>query len=76
MSVDAHVSGSTSQALVLTVRYVFVSERVDVLLGQAKVNDVDSVLVGCPKPPHQEILWLHVAVNEVFAVHILQSCNL
>ena len=60
----------------LAVGYVFVGERVNVFLGQAKVNDIDCVLVRSPKPPHQEILRFYVAINEVFTVHVLQSCNL
>ena len=76
MCVDAHVSGSSGEALVLAVWYVFVGERVNVLLCQAKVNDIDCILVGGSEPSHEEILRLHVAIDEVFTMHVLQSCYL
>ena len=60
----------------LAVGYVFIGEGINVFLCQPKVNDVDCVLIGRSKPAHQEVFRLHVAVDEVFAVHVLQSRNL
>lgn len=44
MRVDAHVSGSPRQTLVLSVWDVFLGLRVNVLFCQAEVYDVNSVL--------------------------------
>ena len=60
----------------LPVRDVLVAVRVDVLLGQAKVYDVDDGLTRCAVATQEEVLWLHVPVYQVFTVHILQSCYL
>lgn len=43
MRVDAHITRSASQTLMLSVRYVLIRLRVYVLLGQAEVDDVDDV---------------------------------
>ena len=44
---------------------------VAVALGKPEVNHIHSRLL-CLQP-HQEIVWLHVAVNKVVVVHVLQS---
>ena len=49
---------------------------INVLLGQAKVNNVDDVLVLCMVSTHQEVLWLDIPVDQVFRVHVLNSSNL
>ena len=49
---------------------------VNVLLGQAKVDNVHDVFAGHVVPPHQEVLRLHVTVDQVFVVHVFNSCNL
>lgn len=59
-----------------TVRDVFVGKRVNVLFGQPKVDDVHYVLIGCPGPPHQKILWLHVPVDQMLAMDVFQSGDL
>lgn len=74
--VDAHVSCGPCQALVLAVRDVFFGLRVDVLFGQAKINDVDGVLPLAPWPPHQEVLWFDVSVDEAFGVNVFHPCDL
>lgn len=76
VSIDAHVSGSACEALVLTIRNVFIGQRVNVLLSQPKVNDIHCVLIGHPCPPHQEVFWLHVPVDQVLAMNVFQSCDL
>ena len=76
MSVDAHVSCSAREALVFTIRNVLIGQRIDVLFSQPKVNDVHCVLIGHPCPPHQEVLWLHVPVDQVLAMDVFQSGDL
>jgi hypothetical protein len=46
VSVDAHVSGGPRQALVFSVRNVFVGVDVDVELGQTEVDDVDHLVAS------------------------------
>ena len=50
--------------------------RVDELFRQTKVDYVDNVLVRCAVPTHQKVLWLHITIDQVLAVDILNSCNL
>lgn len=76
MRVDTHVSCRPRQALVLSVWDVFFGLWVDVLFGQAEINDVDGVLPFAARPPHQEILWLDVSVDQAFGVNILHPCDL
>ena len=72
----AHVASGPRQALVLTVRYVFLGVRVDVLLCQPEVDDVDYVLVLHAQPPDQEILWFYVAVDQLSTVDYLYPLKL
>ena len=67
--VDRRVARRPRQVLVLAVRDVLVAPRVPVLLGQAEIDDVDNVL---PFPqPDQEVVRLHVAVDEAFGMDVL-----
>ena len=45
VSIDAHVSGCAREGFVLSVGNVFVGVGVDVLLGQAEVDDVDVLVL-------------------------------
>lgn len=45
--IDAHVARCPREALVFPVGYVASSLRVNVLLGKAKVNDVNDAMVPC-----------------------------
>lgn len=74
--IDAHVACRARQALVLTVRDVLLGLRVDVLLGQAKIDNVDGMLPLAAWAPHQKVLRLHVAVDEALGVHILHARDL
>lgn len=47
---------------------------VTVFLGQAKVDDVDQVSL-LPEP-HQEVIGLHVSVDKVLGVDVLDSADL
>lgn len=71
--VDAHVARRARQALVLAVRDVLLGLGVDVLLGQAEVDDVDGVLPLGARAPHQEVLGLHVPVDEALGVDVLHA---
>ena len=74
MGVDTGISGRAGQCLVLAVRYVLVSPGIAVLLGQTKVDDVHQI--SLLTQPHQEVVRLHVAVDEVLGVNVLQSTYL
>jgi hypothetical protein len=62
VGIDAGVSGSASQVLVLPVRDVEMGLRVTVLLGKTKVNHVD--LVAALADAHKEVVRLDIAVDE------------
>jgi len=71
VSVDAGVTSSTGQVLVLTVRDVEVSLGVTVLLGQTKVDNVD--LVSTLADSHEEVVGLDVTVDEGLGVNVLDA---
>ena len=62
MGVDTGVARCACKVFVLTVRDVDVRFGVSVLLGQAKVNDIDLI---CPlSKAHEEVVWLNIPVDE------------
>ena len=76
MRVDAHVACRSRQTLVLPVGNVLVGLRVNVLLGQAKVDDVDGVLVFAGLPSDEKILRFDVTVDQVLTMYIFYSVEL
>ncbi len=74
MSVDTGISGSSSQVLIFPIGYVLVCTGVTILLGQTKVNDVDEVSLLAQT--HQEVVWLHVSVDEVLGMDVFDSADL
>ena len=44
VSINTHISSSSRQTLVFTIRNVLIVLLVDVFFGEAKVNDVDHVI--------------------------------
>lgn len=74
MGVDGGVAGSACEVLVLTVGDVLVRSGIAVFLGQAKVNDVDQVALFAKS--HQEVVGLHVSMDEVLGVDVLNSTDL
>lgn len=55
---------------------VFFGLRVDVLFGQAKVDDVNGVLPFGARTAHQEVLWLHISVDQAPGVDVLHPGDL
>lgn len=55
------------------VRYVFFGFRVNVLLRQSKVYDVNDVLFLIALPANKEVFWLDISVDEVLRMHVLHS---
>lgn len=47
---------------------------VAVFLGQAEVDDVDQVALLAQ--PHQEVVWLHVSVDEILGVDVFDAADL
>ena len=71
MCVDAGVPRRPRQTLILAVRDVRAGPTVAVLLREAEIDDEH--LVAVLPDPHQEVVRLHVAVDEVFVVHVLDA---
>ena len=69
MRIDAGVTSSTRQVLVLAVRNVEMGLWVTILLGQTKVNDID--LVTTLADAHQEVVRLDVTMDKGFGVDVL-----
>lgn len=74
--VDAHISSSSSQTLVFSVWDVFLGLWVDVFFRQAKVYDVNGVLSFGAGSSYQEVLWLHVSVDQASGVDKLHTSYL
>lgn len=74
VGVDGGITGSSGQVLVLSVRDVKVGLRIAILLGQAKVNNVD--LVSSLSNTHQEVVWLDITVDEALGMDVLNSGDL
>ena len=63
MCVDGHVSGGAGQTLMLPVWNVFFGLGVDVLFGQAKVDDVDNAFLFIPLPSDEEVFRLYIPID-------------
>ena len=74
VGVDGGVAGGSGEVLVLAVGDVLVGAGVAVLLGQAEVDDVDQVAL-LPQT-HEEVVRLHVSVDEVLGVDVLNAADL
>lgn len=74
MGVDGGVASSASQVFVFAVRDVLVGASISVLLGQAKVNDVNKVAL-LPQA-HKEVVRLDVSVDEVLGVDVFDTADL
>lgn len=73
MCVDAHISSSTGQTLVFSVWDVFLGLWVYVFFCQAKVYDVDGVLPFGARSAHQEVLRLHVSIDQASGMDKLHT---
>ena len=69
MGIDTRIAGGARQILVLTVWDMEVGLGVAVLLGQAKIDDID--LVTSLSDAHQEVVRLDVPMNERLGMDIL-----
>ena len=76
MGVDGHITSSAGKRLSLAIWDVLLGLWIAVLLGHAEVNGVDNI--GCLGPwlADQEVVWLDIAVDEVFLVDSLDSGQL
>ena len=72
--ITAGISRSASECLVVAIGDVLVCASVAILLCQTKVNDIH--YVSLLSQAHQKVVWLHITMNEVFGVDILQSVYL
>lgn len=73
VGVDTHITGGTGERLALTVGDVLFRLRVSVLLGHAKVNDVNNVGGFGAGTTNDEVVGLDVTVNEVSLVYRLDA---
>lgn len=71
VGVDAGITGSTSQVLVLSVWDVEVSLGITVLLGQTKIDNVN--LVTALANAHEEVVWLDITVDEGLGMDVLDA---
>lgn len=62
MSVDAHISCSTRQTLVLSVLNVSTTLSINKLFGQSKINDVHNFFILSIVATKEKIFWFDVSV--------------
>lgn len=74
MCVDRGVACSASQVLVLAVGDVLVCASITIFLCQAEVDDVHQVALLAQS--HQEVIRLHISVDEVLGVNVLNATDL
>jgi len=73
MCVDACVSGSSCEVLVLTVLDVLVCLGITVLFGKTKIDGIDRVCLATKS--NEEVVWLDVTMNEVLGVDVLDTAQ-
>ena len=76
MGVDAHVTRGARQTLVFPVGYVLLRFGIDVLLGEAVVDDMDPLFGLHADATNEKVLRFHVAVYEVLGVNVLHPSQL
>ena len=73
MSVDAHVSSCAGQCFSFTVGDVLFGLGVSVLLGHAKIHDVDDIGRFRVGSPDKEVVGFDVSIDEILLVDSLHS---
>ncbi len=73
VGVDGRVARSARERLLLRVGNVLVCARVAIPFREAKVDDVDNVLLLVEA--NEEVVWLHIAVHVVARVHVLEALD-
>lgn len=76
MGVDTHVSSGTRERLPFAVGDMLLGLGVAILLGHAKINDVDDIGSLRPWPANQEVVGLDITVDEVLLVDSLNPREL
>jgi hypothetical protein len=76
MGIDAHITGGSAQALPLPVGNVLLGLWITILLGHAKVDDVNRIGRLCIWPPDQKIVGLDIAIDEVLFMYRLDPRQL
>lgn len=74
MCVDGGIACRPCEVLVLSIGDMLVGAGIPVLLGQTKVNDVDQV--AFLSQPHEEVIWLHISMNEILRMNVLNTTYL
>lgn len=68
MGVDGHVTGSSRQALALSVGNVLLGLGIPVLLRHTEIDDVNYISGLGSGPADEEVVGLNITVNEVLLV--------
>lgn len=74
MCVDGCIARSACEVLVLTIGNMLVCSCITIFLCQTEVNYVDQVALL--SQAHQKVIRLHVSVNEVLGVDVLNAADL
>ncbi|KAG5462983.1 MAG: hypothetical protein BJ554DRAFT_2541 [Olpidium bornovanus] len=74
--VYAHVPRSSAETFALPVGDMLFGLRVAILLGHAKVNDMNKVGVVAARPAHKEVVGLYIPIYKVLLVDRLHPQQL
>jgi hypothetical protein len=72
--VDGGIACCPCEVLVLSIGDMLVGACIPILLGQPKVNDVDQV--AFLSQPHEEVIWLHISVDKILRMNVLNTTYL
>ena len=73
MSINTCIPRCACQGLVIFIWDVLACLGVPVPLGQPKINNIDNILFLAV--PNQEVVWLHIPVNEMVVMQKLKPLN-
>ena len=76
VSVDAHVTRCSAQALSFSVGYMLPGLGITILLRHSEVHNVDKIGILRSWLTNEEIVRLYVAVDQVFVVDRLNTRDL
>lgn len=72
--VDGGIACRPCEVFVLSVGDVLVGAGIPILLGQPEVNDINQV--AFLSQPHEEVIWLHISVDKILRMNVLNTTYL
>lgn len=74
MCIYGSITSSSGKIFILPIDYMFIGSAITILLGKAKIYNVDQIATFTQT--HKKIVWLDIPVYEVFTMYIFYSIQL